>query len=408
MVHFSMNRPLRTIVLALAVILIFSQPVLAAGLAPIDIGLDTSIVKSDDAYSIPTSIVILPLFPPTSDFDVTPREWFKGLYYYLVANDRRPGFTDIPFHYVVTTDGEVFKGNSGGEERKISISGIGDNSIVIAYLAGRQENAFSDKSEQKLASLVLEVANRNSISFDNISVATVNYKRDDASQTVKLEKADLFGRWNLSLNSVLDSVRGSYSPTGKTYHVEVSSVDITTDAVAPGNSLVGKITLKNTGEFGIYGDQGTSLMATKVGGGTSMFYLNNNWLSNTQFAIMQQTDNLLPGDEQQYSFTLNIPLNWGEQSEDFEIGNLNGQDLGVKFTVKMNISRPDGTIVQIKDTDTGFLRVRATDSGAAEEISRVSPGERYFQLNDDDQGWIQIRLNDGREGWVAKQYVSYL
>ncbi|OGE44326.1 hypothetical protein A3A45_03860 [Candidatus Daviesbacteria bacterium RIFCSPLOWO2_01_FULL_36_8] len=59
----------------------------------------------------------------------------------------------------------------------------------------------------------------------------------------------------------------------------------------------------------------------------------------------------------------------------------------------------------IKDTPTGFLRVRATPSG--KEIIKVLPGER-FELLKESNGWLQISLEDGTLGWVAKQYSSII
>lgn len=64
---------------------------------------------------------------------------------------------------------------------------------------------------------------------------------------------------------------------------------------------------------------------------------------------------------------------------------------------------PSATVT-VKDTPTGFLRVRKTPGG--EEITKISPGEEY-PSNDDQSGWVQIVLEDGTAGWVSKQYISY-
>jgi len=62
-----------------------------------------------------------------------------------------------------------------------------------------------------------------------------------------------------------------------------------------------------------------------------------------------------------------------------------------------------GPQVIILDTPTGFLRVREEPSISSLEITRVSPSEKYEFL-DEQVGWYQIKLNDGKKGWVSSQY----
>ncbi|RJR16467.1 PEGA domain-containing protein [Candidatus Microgenomates bacterium] len=66
-------------------------------------------------------------------------------------------------------------------------------------------------------------------------------------------------------------------------------------------------------------------------------------------------------------------------------------------------SPPPRPYIEISDTPTGFLRVRATPSG--EEVGRVSPGE-YYALLDEENGWFQIEYTEGEEGWVSGQYAT--
>lgn len=60
------------------------------------------------------------------------------------------------------------------------------------------------------------------------------------------------------------------------------------------------------------------------------------------------------------------------------------------------------TLVTIKNTPVGFLRVRENPSTAAKEIGRVNPGET-FELIEENASWFKIKLEDG-EGWVSKTY----
>lgn len=62
-------------------------------------------------------------------------------------------------------------------------------------------------------------------------------------------------------------------------------------------------------------------------------------------------------------------------------------------------------VVTIKDTETGFLRVRSGPSKTATETAQVKPGDKYPLLEEKD-GWIKISITDGKEGWVSGLYVE--
>lgn len=59
--------------------------------------------------------------------------------------------------------------------------------------------------------------------------------------------------------------------------------------------------------------------------------------------------------------------------------------------------------VRIKETPTGWLRVRSEPSVNASESAKVSPGESYA-LIEEQPNWYKILYNEDQEGWVAAQY----
>lgn len=61
--------------------------------------------------------------------------------------------------------------------------------------------------------------------------------------------------------------------------------------------------------------------------------------------------------------------------------------------------------VVVKDTPTGFLRVREKADISSKEIGRVSPQEELVLLEEVD-GWDKVRLASGIEGYVSKTYVE--
>ena len=66
-------------------------------------------------------------------------------------------------------------------------------------------------------------------------------------------------------------------------------------------------------------------------------------------------------------------------------------------------SSATGVKVRIKETPTGWLRVRSEPSVNASESAKVNPGESYA-LIEEQPNWYKILFNDEQEGWVAAQY----
>jgi hypothetical protein len=62
------------------------------------------------------------------------------------------------------------------------------------------------------------------------------------------------------------------------------------------------------------------------------------------------------------------------------------------------------TKITIKDTPTGWLRVREEPNLNASESGKVNPGETY-DLLDEQNGWYKITV-DGKDGWVSSQYST--
>lgn len=65
---------------------------------------------------------------------------------------------------------------------------------------------------------------------------------------------------------------------------------------------------------------------------------------------------------------------------------------------------PDQTVF-ILDTGVGFLRVREDGSADAPEVGRVTPGNSY-PLVDEQNGWYQIKMANGQLGWISAQYAN--
>lgn len=69
------------------------------------------------------------------------------------------------------------------------------------------------------------------------------------------------------------------------------------------------------------------------------------------------------------------------------------------------VADPPKPFVIIKDTPTGFLRVRMEASTSSSESARVNPGEKYTYFSTEN-GWYQIKYDGKNSGWVSGQYVD--
>lgn len=59
----------------------------------------------------------------------------------------------------------------------------------------------------------------------------------------------------------------------------------------------------------------------------------------------------------------------------------------------------------VKDTPTGFLRVRDKPNLAGKEIAQVKPGDKLVLL-EELAGWDRVKLLDSTEGYVSSSYVE--
>jgi hypothetical protein len=70
---------------------------------------------------------------------------------------------------------------------------------------------------------------------------------------------------------------------------------------------------------------------------------------------------------------------------------------------------PAKPFLVVKDTPTGFLRVRMEPGTSATESARINPGDKFTILDTkvvSDTNWYQIRYDAVNTGWVSGQYVD--
>lgn len=66
---------------------------------------------------------------------------------------------------------------------------------------------------------------------------------------------------------------------------------------------------------------------------------------------------------------------------------------------------PAKPFLTVKDTPTGFLRVRQEPNTSATESARVNPGDK-FHIEESQNGWYEIKYDGTNLGWVSGTYVD--
>ncbi len=371
------------------------------------LNIDTSItVKDTTGFGDPTQIIVTPVFI-NNGTEVNTDKWVRGIYYYTID---KLGFQNIPFHYLITEDGGVFKGNSSGDEKKINIEGIGDNAVVVGYLSTDEAGAIAPASEQPLSNLLLNIANQDSINPENISASGINFIKDSSSNTITIQKAKVGSEWSIGINKIVNNIKNKYSPITKKYSVEITQVTLPTNEITPGDEATVSIKIKNTGKNGFYSGANSEILLTKDNGISSNFYINNTWLSQTQTGIMSDGISLLPGEEKGFDFKVKAPLATGDYSENFILKTAGGTTIksNKNIELKIKLKKTNKQIIEIK-TSYDYVNVRSKPYDSAPVLRKVTAGERYFLLDlNEDTLWAKIDLGGGVEGYLPAWDLKYI
>lgn len=101
-----------------------------------------------------------------------------------------------------------------------------------------------------------------------------------------------------------------------------------------------------------------------------------------------------------YKLVANVKLGVGEESKEASPSPTIPPAGGLTPT-------PVTPSVKIKQTPTGFLRVRFSPSLSATEVARVKPGET-FPVLEEQPDWTKISLPGNLSGWVSNLYITGL
>ncbi|MBD3363485.1 SH3 domain-containing protein [Candidatus Dojkabacteria bacterium] len=378
-------------------------------ISPEDINLPQNESTAKIEYTTPKSLVLVPLSPPERDFRASNTEWYKGIYYYQTTRYNLPA---ISFHYVITEDGKLIENEYSVGDRKIDITNEQiENPILVAYMTPKGSIRFNPISKGKIQSILVDIVNENAISPENIYIKGIQFISTDNRQ-LKIVLKELFIGWQRELDQMRDFIVQNYNPIEKKINIEVKNINLPEEKQKVNTKVKGTITIKNTGQFPIYGGTDDQLLLTKVDSEDednteSAFFINDLWVSQTQINLMENDQVIMPDQETSIEFQLFVPLETEQISEMFYITNLKGEILSDELNLTIQIAEIDQEVIEILSPEAGYLKVRAAPSLSADEITRVSSGARYFVL-EKESGWIKIQVEEDISGWVYGKYTEKL
>lgn len=369
-----------------------------------DWGADESLVINPiDSFSQPTRFVYVDLVPDQEY--ANSESYVKELYYFLTF---KMGLGDIPFHYLQDGEGNIYEGNSSGFDAILPIKGFEKGDVVIGYIGDSAKDLNSDNFKKGMEEIVGKVK----LAPKNLTVENADLKIDLENQNSSLEftvaaKDDVFAT---AINSAKGSLNDITVPEKK-YALEFVGVQYNKDPEA-NSTIEVDLELKNTGEDNFYlgGDSELYIATNDPFDSKGLFYINGDWANESRIALMNNEHSVLrKGDRELFKFNIKVPLASGEQKESFIVVDKKGDKFDTsKFDVAFVLKLGDLKVLEIKETETGFLRVRESASGFSKEVAKVLSGERYEYLQRSETGWYEIKYSGDKKGWVSSQYVNVI
>jgi hypothetical protein len=363
--------------------------------------LDETLTKLDDNFAQADSIIVTPIYLESDDV-VSDLEWYQGLYYYQAV---RLNQGDLLFHYVVTKTGQIFEGGSKGEEHRYRTTDDSLHPIIIGYMANKDDIQFDDSVKQNLAELILDIANRNSITMDRVFVKDMQLVAKPNSAIIT-RFGILGGKWERSLNTLINTIKDKYSPQPKQFDLKIEKVDLPVDAVNYGDNIVMNITLRNNSDYILLKGNPSEPIMTLATGNSSKFFQNGVWLGLSQTSIMPEAAFLRAHESKTFQVRLFVPLYFGIQKEKFSLTDTLGRKyVNSDFEVTLNVNHPKTKVVEILPKGSTILNVHDNPWYSSPTINRVSVGQRFVVIEETKEGWLNLNLGNGKSGWVIASYT---
>jgi len=81
------------------------------------------------------------------------------------------------------------------------------------------------------------------------------------------------------------------------------------------------------------------------------------------------------------------------------------EEIALEATKSAELTNDEKFSITVKNTETGWLRVRFEPTLGASEAAKITPGTSYTVL-EEKEGWYKIEYAKGVTGWVSSNYVD--
>lgn len=359
---------------------------------------------AEQKYSLVDKIYVTGITTQDKQIRIDTESWVKGLYYFFSTKTQ---FKDLPFNYLVGWDGMVYEGKNEEEDLVAPIEN--ESAVLIGYLSNYDNAEMTPLGKIALETLLSDLVSQNNLNSDDILAKDWHIKPTDNLQKTYIqvsppEKTSLISN---VLSDIKETLNYSAPLIVKNYSAEIANVDYTKE-LKIGDTTEVKLKVKNSSETNWYKDSPAEITVAKQDGTASGFYISGEWLSNSQTSAMT-TDSVKSQSETELTFNISAPFTTDESYlENFVLKTKSGSIVnGSEFSITVKVSTEGLQIVEVLQTPTDYLNVRATPSSGGQLITQVLPGEKYVLL-ESQSGWGKLRLKTGEEGWAAKQYLKEL
>jgi len=371
-----------------------------------DLNFDESLSdQRNNTYSYFDSVGVIGIQSGSNSSFGDGKTWMRGLYYFMITH---LGFLDIPFHYVVTWQGDVYEGRAGGYEvntfATFDIAKDYSNTVLIAYfdngrgMTNQGESALSELVEKLMGSFMIEMTDVFAADFEYQGAKEGN----PSSLRIVPPKEGYLMDWN-------DTFIKSYKE-GESLQLELSGnvEDISySDSVNSWDDVKVRAIVKNTGEYNWYnsGPRATYLATSSPRGRNSDLYHPEVWSSFSR-AVTPTEEVVLPGKSATFEFLVKAPIVPDKYTEKFELIRLPSSWInGTSITMSLNVNKTNLQLARILETGIGTLAVRECPGTGCKKIGSVETG--YVTIVRAEQsGWYKIVYDSVNEGWVFGKYVK--
>ncbi len=376
---------------------------------------DTYILnKKTQVYGNNYSIAIVTINPSNLAISGDVPLLIKGIYYYFI---NELGFSDIPYNYIVSWNGQVYKGMSGGEGvqvPRVLVSSNQPNGIItIGYLLNYQNptSTLTTSGKTALINLLSTLMQSNYIPKSNIS--TYGYQIDGTSlkfipyQSANMKESALLGYINnfIQLSNLpnIKVQKSSLYPFVIPHTINIVSISTPPNLPPSGIATIG-VKIKNTGTTPIIGD-----LSLNTNNSSDLAVIKD-WKSASQVQDFKNI-NIQPGSFYNLNFNILDPKTPGNFNGSFYFENLMNQIVGSNFNLPLditasNIQSPSntqstGTIIN----PDGKVNLYLNPSLLSSSTSIVT--NTSVTIIKHSPGWYEVKIqSDGSTGWVISAYLQ--